>query len=262
MDCRESLLYLADLLEGTIDEELASLLQAHLAICTRCSEEFYRQKEMQTLIQERATCYRAPADLRARVELLFEEAVQGKGWFRKGLSFFQARPLMAAFASLSILVVGITLYTFLDNPSPLLAEAVNQHIRVLFRMEREGIQRVHPDQLFSVFQGKLDFGLAIPPGTEEGFELVGSELTYFLDRKVACLIYRKGSRLASLFILRRNGIGVPGAGSLEVEGKLFSLSKHKGFNVLVWEREDLLYSMVSDLDENDLARLAKWMVAI
>ncbi len=262
MDCRESLLYLADALEGTLDEDQASLLQAHLAICPGCGEEFHRQKEIKTLIQERATRHRAPAELRARVELLFAGGSQGKGWFREGLSFFQAHPLIMAFATLLILIISLMFARFPNTPSPLFAEAVNQHIRVLLRMEQDRPQTVHPAQLFPLFRGSLDFGLTIPPGIGEGFKLVGGELTYFLDRKVACLVYRKGPSLATLFILRSNGMKVSGERRLEVEGQRFLTSRHKGFNVLVWRREELLYSMVSNLGEDDLVRLARRMMAI
>jgi len=263
MDCRESLLYLAEALEGALDEDRASLLQAHLAICPGCGEEFHRQKEIKTLIQERATRHRAPAELRARVELLFEEGSRGKGWFRKGLSFFQAHPLITAFSALLILVIGFIFNRFPDTSPPLLAEAVNQHIRVLLRMEQDRPQTVHPSQLFPLFRGKLDFKLTLLPGIAEGFELVGGELTYFLDRKVACLIYRKGpSNLTTLFILPSNGMKVSGKKLLEVEGQRFLIFRHKGFNVLVWSREDLLYSMVSNLNEGDLAKLANRMMAI
>ncbi|MFN3476887.1 MAG: zf-HC2 domain-containing protein [Candidatus Methylomirabilales bacterium] len=250
MDCQEALEHLQDLLGEELAEGQASTLKAHLSFCPGCAAEFHLQQEMRTTIKERATRHTAPPQLRAR--LLMAGAGRARGWL-KGL--------VPAIAFLLILTLGTTLYlASLPSrpfaPLPLVVEAVNDYIRFAQRARPQDIGVSDRHQLLGWFQGKLDFGFDLPVEGGKEFQLVGGGLSYFLDRKVACLLYRKGPHLITLSVLRREGVEVPKGSSLKEKGIPLYLAKHRGFTVIVWERNDLLYSLVSDLEAKELSPLA------
>lgn len=250
MDCREALEHLQDLLDEGLAEGEASALKAHLSFCPGCAAEFHLQQEMRTTVKERATRHTAPPHLRASLR----PAGAGRTWEWR-------RWWVPAVAFLLILTLGTTLYlASLPSqplaPLPLVVEAVNDYIRFAQRARPQDVGGSDRHQLLGWFQGKLDFGFDLSVEGGKEFQLVGGGLSYFLDRKVACLLYRKGPHLITLSVLRREGVEVPKRPSLEGKGTPLYLAKHRGFTVIIWERNDLLYSLVSDLEVKELSPLA------
>ena len=250
MDCREALEHLQDLLDEELAEGQASTLKAHLSFCPGCAAEFHLQQEMRSTVRERATRYTAPPQLRAYLRPA--AAGRTRGWLKWWVP---------AVAFLLILTLGTSLYLASlpsqpSTPSPLVVEAVNDYIRFAQRARPQDVGGSDPHQLLGWFQGKLDFGFDLPVEGGKEFQLVGGGLSYFLDRKVACLLYRKGPHLITLSVLRREGVEVPKGSSLTGKRIPLYLAKHRGFTVIIWERSDLLYSLVSDLEAKELSPLA------
>jgi anti-sigma factor RsiW len=140
-------------------------------------------------------------------------------------------------------------------PPALVVEVVNDYIRFTQRGLPDQAN-TDPRQVIERFQGRLDFGLDVAIQGQRGFQLVGGDLSYFLDRKVACLLYRKGPHIVTLSVLRREGIEVPKGAVLSERGHPLYLAQHRGLTVIVWERNDLLHALVSDMDARDLAPFA------
>ena len=205
---------------------------------------------MRTLVRERATRHTASPHLRA--SLRPAEGVRVPGWLRLWVP---------AVALLLVLGLGTALYLASLPaqplaPSPLIVEVVSDYIRLTQREHQEEVGGSDPRQLIKLFQGKLDFGFNLPPEGEKDFQLAGGGLSYFLDRKVACLLYRKGPHLITLSVLRGDGVKIPKGSPLTGKGSPLYLTKHRGFTVIVWQRNDLLYSLVSDLEAKELTPLA------
>lgn len=250
MDCREALEYLQDFLDEELGRDRVSALEAHLHLCPGCAAEFHLQQEVRQTVREKATRHTASHHLRA--SLRPAEAVRVPGWLRWWVP---------AVALLLVLGLGTALYLASLPaqplvPSPLIVEAVNDYIRLTQRVRPEDVGGSDPQQLIKLFQGKLDFGFNLPPQGEKDFQLAGGGLSYFLDRKVACLLYWKGPHLITLSVLRREAVELPKRSFLTATGTPLYLATHRGFTVLVWQRHDLLYSLVSDLEAKELTPLA------
>lgn len=250
MDCREALKHLQDLLDEELVEGQASLIRGHLAFCPGCAAEFHLQQEMRTMVRERATRYTAPPHLRASLRGV--AAGRARGWLKWWVP---------AIAFLLVLTLGTTRYlASLPSqpfaPSPLVVEVANDYIRFAQRARPQDVGGSDRHQLIGWFKGKLDFSFDLPVEGRKEFQVIGGGLSYFLDRKVACLLYRKGSHLITLSVLRREGVEVPKGSSLKEKGIPLYLAKHRGFTVIIWERNDLLYSLVSDLEAEELSPLA------
>lgn len=249
MECPEALARFQDFLGEELGKDEASALEAHLRICPGCAAEFHIQQEMKQAVREKATRHTASPHLRASLR----QAEPGRvpGWLKWWVP---------AVASLVVLSLGTALYMaslpVRPAPSPLVVEAVNDYIRFTQRARPEDVGGRDPHQVITWFRGKLDFVFNLPPEEEKEFQLVGGGLSYYLDRNVACLLYRKGSHLVTLSVLRGDGVDVPKGSSMTATRTSLHMATHRGFTVIAWRRNDLLYTLVSDLAAQELSPLA------
>jgi anti-sigma factor RsiW len=108
------------------------------------------------------------------------------------------------------------------------------------------------------FAGKLDFNAAPPHFGAGGVRLVGARLSNIQDQPAAYVRYELPRGHLGLFILDDPKHRFGGAGrAVQVGPATVRLVTARGFNVAVWRRDAIVYSLVSDLDEDDLAHLVE-----
>lgn len=138
----------------------------------------------------------------------------------------------------------------------LFTEAVNDHLRLLYaerpiEIESGGVHQVKP-----WFAGRLDFAPALGFGGDEEFPLQGGAVAYFLDRKAAAFEFKRRLHPITLFVFRADGLAWPAATTtLSLGNVRASVHTERGFHTLLWREADLGYALVSDLDQQELARL-------
>jgi len=147
-----------------------------------------------------------------------------------------------------------------DGAQALVAEAVNDHLRVLLsehplEVESGGIHQVKP-----WFAGRLDFAPVVPFGGDVEFPLKGGAVGWFVDRKAAVLVYQRRLHPISLFVFRADGLPWPARGGERIGGVDAYRQTARGFTVVLWRTGDLGYALVSDLDPKELATLASKLV--
>jgi anti-sigma factor RsiW len=136
----------------------------------------------------------------------------------------------------------------------LFAEAVNDHLRLLYaerpiEIESGGVHQVKP-----WFSGRVDFAPTLGFGGDDEFPLQGGAVAYFLDRKAAAFEFKRRLHPITLFVFRAEGLAWPAA-THPLGPAQAALETQRGFHVLLWRRADLGYALVSDLDEKELATL-------
>jgi len=143
-----------------------------------------------------------------------------------------------------------------ERAERLVAEAVNDHVRVLIsaqplEVKSGGIHQVRP-----WFTGRLDFAPVVPFEGDAEFPLQGGAVGYFVDRKAAVLVYGHRLHTISLLVFRADGLEWPRRGWTRVGGVDAYAEAARGFNTLLWRREDLGYALVSDVEPAALRALA------
>jgi anti-sigma factor RsiW len=137
---------------------------------------------------------------------------------------------------------------------PLVAEAVNDHLRVLYadrpvEIASGGIHQVKP-----WFAGRLDFAPVMPFAGDDDFPLEGGSVAYVVDRKAAAFLFKRRLHTISVFVFRADGLAFPPT-TRAIGRVLVSETTTRGFHALLWRERDLAYAAVSDVDPNDLAQL-------
>ena len=95
------------------------------------------------------------------------------------------------------------------------------------------------------FAGRLDFAPTVRDLTAEGFPLAGARLDFVGERRVAALVYRRRLHLVNVFVWpSADGIDSAPRGLI-----------HRGYNVVTWSKEGILYWAISDLNMAEMRLL-------
>lgn len=252
MDCREAERFVDLHLDGEIEGMDGALLDAHLASCTTCRTSFRARGaaaiHVKSKLREAVEETRTPLALRTRIvaRVNADSRAERFGWGR------------AVPATLGLSMIAALSWSWTAGPPLVPEEAVSRHSGnppPEVRAEGDGSTRV---QRF--LRQNLRYPVSVPRFTDRNpnVKLIGARLSNFDDHQAAYMMYdHRGARL-SVFAYpkparpsRPNGFREVRVGSREL-----LVGQRRGYNVVAWERGDVVYSMVSDLDPRELVELA------
>jgi anti-sigma factor RsiW len=233
---------------GTLSPAQIEELHTHVEHCAACRHDDAADAELSRAL---ARLGRYPVSPRLRRRLNELVLPVSKIWRRLGQATAGAA-LVGAVAAATALVLRAQ-----DRSDAMFAEAVSDHLRLLYsehpiEIESGGIHQVKP-----WFAGKVDFAPALQFGGDADFPLRGGSVAYFLDRKAAALIFSRRLHTVSLFVFRADGMPWPVNGGEQLGARRAFFRTPRGFRVLLWRDEDLGYALVSDLNPTDLRELGK-----
>ncbi|WP_338866621.1 anti-sigma factor family protein [Myxococcus stipitatus] len=246
MTCQELERLLYPYLDGEFQPEERVDLESHLAACPPCRRRVEDERNMRLALRRAARHsvqqMRAPATLRAGIaQGLHEEhrRAQYGVWLRAGA------------VALVVMTVG--------SGWLMLREAQRQ------RMARDEIVRRHsrglpfeiassaPDQLETWFKGKVDPRVALPQLPKA--KPLGGRISILNGREVAYISYEtfpsegEPSRRLGVFVVPDEDGPKPQAlPAVEVDSA-------QGFNIVTWRDHEVVYEMVTDMDERDILRM-------
>jgi anti-sigma factor RsiW len=203
----------------------------------------------------------APPALRRRLEALVSGPLAAAGEVSRRLEPRRGSLWAASFVSACAAAALVLAVTRLTAPGPsggapseLVAEAVNDHLRVIsstrpVEIESGGIHQVKP-----WFTGRLEFAPRVAFSGDDDFPLVGGSVGYFRDRKAAVFVFKRRLHTISLLVFPPDGLSWP-TGTRVGRLALFETSA-RGFSVVMWRDGGLGYALVSDVNLHDLETLA------
>ncbi len=256
MDCAEIERSLDPLVDGEFDDRERGEANAHLAQCERCRsivEDHARQRsllraKLREAMGSGSPAGSAPEELRDRISSVISR--QRRPAWRRVLSPVPLATLAACAAG-----VAVVLATH-SSPDPLIEEAVRKHARDLPLEITASVAA--PDSIPSLLSRALDFNSSPPPFHAEGLRLVGGRASHIRDLPAAYMRYELPRGRVGLFIIDDPQRRFGDSGRLvQLGSDTIRMVNSRGYNVAVWRRNEIVYSVVSDLDEADLVRLVE-----
>jgi anti-sigma factor RsiW len=138
----------------------------------------------------------------------------------------------------------------------LVAEAVNDHLRLLASQHPLDIENGDYHRVKPWFAGRLDFAPEVTFEGDAEFPLKGGAVGYFRDRKAAVFVYARRLHPITLLVFRATGLEWPPRRVSTANGGTVDAADERGFTVLMWRRGELGYALVSDVDARELRELA------
>jgi anti-sigma factor RsiW len=240
--CDELRPLLRDAARGRLDQSQATAVAAHLGTCAACRAISDEERVLDQLLEEKLPQHPAPLALKRRLAARLPSVDVPVKRMRSRRWALLALPLAACAALVLVLRPGSS------ARDPLVDEAINDHLRVVYRDQPVDVESGGPHRVKPWFTGRLDFAIPHVYGGDDEFTLVGGAVALFHDRKAALLVYKRQLHTISLFVFPSEGLVLPSDGRVRQE---------RGFSAVLWRDGDLGYALASDLNGADLQTLAR-----
>jgi mycothiol system anti-sigma-R factor len=262
MNCEE----IADLMDGYLDGELDALtsqkIEQHLRECARCEQAYEVESTMAHAISQTAPYYKAPRELRERIQSSLHQAVgatstqnvtnAAPSWVerpevtRRGASFAVSWNWLALAAAIILAaIIGTTLLPRLRQPGSdqfLATQLIASHVRSLMADHLTDVASSDQHTVKPWLDMKLDFAAPVVDLAKDGFPLVGGRLDYLDNHAAAALVYQRRKHFINLFIWP----------TTPEDTKAQPTVAHQGYHLLHWGDSDFTYWAVSDVNIGDL----------
>jgi mycothiol system anti-sigma-R factor len=249
-------------LDGEIDPITSQKVEQHLRDCRKCEQAYEVETAMAHAISQAAPYYKAPPELRERIQVSLREAIGAPASrgaaaedplpvrrpeaVRRGV-FFDLPWNWLALAAAIILaaIVASSFLPKLRQPGAdqfLATQLIASHVRSLMADHLTDVASSDQHTVKPWLDVKLDFAAPVVDLSSEGFPLIGGRLDYLDNRPVAALVYGRRKHFINLFVW-------PAASD---EAKAPKAITREGYQLLHWADLDFNYWAVSDVNINDL----------
>jgi anti-sigma factor RsiW len=219
-------------------------LEAHLHACPACARRVHAEARFRELMKKTqgSESTRAPEALRASIRsgLAHARAKESRERWARAAA---AMAVAAAFA-------GAIAYYRPSGVQNFGEDAAMRHAKHLpFE-----IQRVNYEGMEAWFGGKLDHRVPVPRFPNA--ELAGARLSNVREKPAAYITYDASAARGSpkhrmgLFVLRDEQDDIQASALPAVR-----VSATHGYNVATWREGEIVYQLVSDLDESDIRQM-------
>jgi anti-sigma factor RsiW len=250
MTCEELESSIHPYVDGEFDGPERQEVEAHLAQCASCREvvAFARAFRSRVRQAERESSGSAPAPEALRQSIAAGLAIETRRrrWRRLRPSVTWS---VAAAATAATLVLVIRAQLVRERASHVVSDAVIWHQRDL-PLE---IQDAQLPNVRSWFRGKVDFApnalFELPRAS-----LVGARISSVSGKPAAYLQFAgRSQRRVSLLVFDAPDFDLPGG--RKVVDRDVLLANQRGYNVAIWQKQGITYSLVSDLDESEILEM-------
>jgi mycothiol system anti-sigma-R factor len=259
--CDEARQRFEDLLQDRLNAEESQALRQHVSECPRCLEEFDSAGLIAALIRHRASYHRAPDRLRQSIlrEVRRERNLAGRLGAALHALWTTPAALCAATAVL-VLAIALPLYHRWALPAPepaarVVGEAASDYRRLRLNYPPHGTNPAEPTQVQQWFQQTLDFSPAIRFWGDQETRLLRGYPTYIMERRAACLIFKTGDGISTLYIFPGADIPIPLRNRRQINGYEPYQATAQDQRVLLWKQGELAFLIVSPLTDAELDQL-------
>jgi anti-sigma factor (TIGR02949 family) len=245
LDCRDLEPLLHAYVDGEFQDADRAEFEAHLAQCAGCRQRVSNEQLFREKLRAAATV-RAPEALRARITEAVQREQRWSGVRRLVRSESVAVAAAAMAAGVLAFIYGRHLF------QPLVHESV-------VRFQRDPPVEVRGDeqQVQRWFAGKVDFNVQLPH--LRNVSVAGARISHLRDRDAAYVVYQ-GPRAHRVSLIVFDDPRVPLEMGLSgtvrrIDDRDVLMANERGYNVALWRDNEIVYSLVSDLDERDIVDL-------
>jgi anti-sigma factor RsiW len=253
--CRDIEPFLLAYVDGEFDAYERAEVESHLADCAACQHAVRVQAALKEAVRRAAPAI-APIELRHSVQVaLRNEELPGSRWDAV-LHNPRAVAVAAAAVGAAVWFLGGGMsHPLFTRHSGLVDDTVAMHMRGLpLDYAANDVGSVQ-----QWLQGHLDFAARVPR-FRQGPALQGVRLSQLHSRPAAVLSYsvpQGDGRRVSLFIVDDPDDADPPGTVRRVADRQVWLSRSRGYNVVSWRNDEIVYQLISDLDERDVLQLVQ-----
>ena len=262
MNCEEIKNLMDAYLDGELDPITSQKVEQHLRDCPKCEQAYEVETAMAHAISRAAPYYKAPPELRERIQVSLREAigvtisrgaaaedplpVRRPEAVRRGVFFDMPWNWLALAAAIAVAaIVASSFLPRLRQPGAdqfLATQLIASHVRSLMADHLTDVASSDQHTVKPWLDVKLDFAAPVTDLAGDGFPLIGGRLDYLDNRPVAALVYGRRKHFINLFVWP----------ATSDEAKAPKTITREGYQLVHWADSDFNYWAVSDVNINDL----------
>lgn len=237
--------------DGELDLGAQLEMEARLREDPALRMQAQRLRELRQAVRDRAAYHAAPAGLHQRMQAMVAPSAAAaparpsRHWF--------AWPAWAgaAAATAAALLIGLNTVVLPVREQQRIAEdVVASHVRATLGQRSVDVASSDLHTVKPWLSSRLDFSPPVPRPGDAGTALLGGRVDYVDGRPVAALAWRRGAHEADEFVWPQAG---PDQG--------LAMSSARGFHIARWTRDGMVHWLISDLNRDELAQVARQLGA-
>ena len=221
-------------------------LQAEIAASPALRQELERLSALQSSVHTHATRFNASSGLTDRLLATLPETQPEP--IPAGIpSWWRSVAIGATATAMALLLWNLSsIFVSRGHTPVLLEEVVSAHVRSLMADHLTDLTSGERHSVKPWLSNRLDFAPPVQDLAGEGFSLIGGRLDYLDGKPVAAIVYRHRQHIINVFVW-------PSAGG---DDSSIRSSTHRGYNSTRFESGGMNYWAVSDVNPDDLRKLA------
>ena len=248
MACNDNQRLLHAYLDGELDLVRSIEFEDHLKSCLDCSRDFANQQALRKSLQAANLYQRAPESLKIKIRAQLPRAMPAKPIATGRRTAIEWLAVAAAIIVAIVLGAKVIPSVGGREQTNLLAEQiVANHIRSLQPGHLFDVESTDQHTVKPWFDGRLDFAPPVSDLADKGFPLVGGRLDYLDHRDVAALVYGRQKHFINVFIWP----------SESKTTKVPEVQTVRGYNLVFWQQDGMIFCAASDLNAAELERFAQ-----
>jgi mycothiol system anti-sigma-R factor len=262
VNCQEIKNLMDAYLDGELDPVTSQKAEEHLRDCPKCEQAYEVETAMAHAIGHAAPYYKAPPELRERIQVSLREAIGAPARraataadsfpvrrpeaVRRGVFFDMPWNWLALAAAIALgAIVASSLLPRLRQPGAdqfLATQLIASHVRSLMANHLTDVASSDQHTVKPWLDVKLDFAAPVLDLSGDGFPLIGGRLDYLDNHSVAALVYQRRKHFINLFIWP----------TTPADSKEQKMVERQGYHLVHWADGDFTYWAVSDVSVGDL----------
>ena len=243
MSCAETLNTQASL-DGEVIGAEAAAAERHIETCAECQTFCADAAALSDDIRKVAGRYRAPTDLKARVERMLDKEVARQTDIRTDPKRAARRSFwFGALGGVGVtgLVAATAILMILPRSAESLSDSVTDaHTQALMTGRTITVVSTDHHTVKPWFASRVAVSPPVTDFAAQGFKLIGGRLDRIAGEPAAVVVYQHGLHEIDLFVWANRGSTLPAAGI-----------RH-GYHSIFWRFQDLAFAAVSDTQVSEL----------
>ncbi len=236
--------------DGEFSDDERADVEAHLAQCPGCRaavqvERAFKERVRQSGREACAGNPGCPSQLRDSLHAALVHEDRSRRLAKAKMVVAYAGLAMGAAASLFFYLRAAQEHRRAET---LVNAAISYHQHQL----PLDVQDAQLPRIQSFLAGKVDFAPGRIPELHN-VAVIGARLSHLADRQAAYVAYGTPQRRIGLFVFDAPDLTI--SGGRRISDREVMLANQRGYNVAIWKDREIAYSLVSDLDEQQLLEL-------
>jgi anti-sigma factor RsiW len=260
LSCQDCERYLSAFLDHALNVKESLDVQEHLRSCTPCSNRLAAERTLRSFLRQHGRVAPLPEELKRHIVRQAMQPATGPYWRGRMGVIRHVRDFVMGVAAAAVLLLA---FGYLLNASSgddmtqkFVQEASTTYGTYKTQYMPPEVESTDDTVVTQWLNSRMGYQLKVPCITDTATQLLGGRLCRLFDRKSAALLYKRNGIDILLFAFKGGPLFLSEKHAVRTKDQTFYIQSVGGRPVAMWQRGEIIYSIVGDLPRDELLQLA------